>query len=84
MKPFAVKYPDGRRQLGVGLSQEELDRLKDGKPITFDLQSVGVGFWVKEADGSRQFLQPRHSNVVLTLGDTAEEVGRFLQVDLPT
>ena len=84
MKPFAVKYPDGRRELGIGLSEKEIRDLLDGDTtvVRLDLQSVGVGFWMKEADGSRQFIQPRHSNVVLIRGDTTEEVGRFVEASL--
>jgi hypothetical protein len=83
MKAFAVKFPDGRRQLGVGLSEAEIEGLLRGEVVSFDLGSVGVGIWAKEKDGTRQFIQPRHSNVVVIRGDTASDIGSFLNVEIP-
>ena len=47
-----------------------------------DLSSIGVGLWIKEADGSRRFIQPRDSKIVLIAGDTNADIGEFLQVEL--
>jgi hypothetical protein len=82
MKPFAAKFRSGQQALGIGLSEDDLLKMKSGTPVVLDLASVGVGLWVKEADGSRTFLQPRDSNVLVMLGDRPEDIGRVLQVDL--
>ena len=82
MISFAAKLRSGQQFLGLGLSEEDLDKLKSGESIVLDLASVGVGLWIKNADGSRQFLQPRESRVLLMSGDSPEDVGALLQVDL--
>ena len=50
--------------------------------MVIDLSSIGVGIWFREADGSRTFLQPRDSNVLVMCGDEAEDIGELLSVDL--
>ncbi len=82
MKPFAAKLRSGGRILGIGLSEIDLLRIKSGFPVVLDLDSVGVGLWVRQADGSREFLQPRDSNIVISAGDTNEDIGALLQVNL--
>lgn len=83
MIPFAAKLRSGDQILGLGLSTNEILTLKSGGHVEVDLGSVGVGLWIKEADGSRRFIQPRDSKVVVIAGDSAEDVGAFLRVDLP-
>lgn len=51
--------------------------------MILDLRTVGVGFWFKEADGERTFVQPRDSKIVIIPGDTNDEISEFLQVELP-
>ncbi len=41
MIKFTTTTPDGRTLLGLGLSHENLARLKDGKPIRFKGEPVG-------------------------------------------
>jgi hypothetical protein len=84
MISFAAKLRDGQRFLGLGLSDVDLLSLKSGKPVVLDLASCGVGLWVKEADGSRTFLQPRDSNVLLMAADSTEDIGALLKVDMST
>jgi hypothetical protein len=79
---FAAKLRSGQQFLGVGLSSADLLKLKAGEQVVLDLASVGVGLWIKEADGSRTFLQPRDSHVLIMAGDSPEDVGALLQVDL--
>jgi len=79
---FAAKLRNNQQFLGIGLSEIDLSRLRAGQPVILDLSSVGVGLWVRETDGSRTFLQPRESNVLVMAGDSAAEVGELLQVDL--
>jgi hypothetical protein len=79
---FSAKLRSGQQFLGLGLSDEDIARLKVGEPVVLDLSSVGVGLWIKSEDGSRTFLQPRDSNVLVMAGDTAEDVGELLRVDL--
>lgn len=83
MLSFAAKAKTGRYVLGLALSEEDIAALKRGERIEFDLESVNVGLWRKEADGSRTFQQPRDSNVVVIPGDNAADVGEFLGVTLP-
>jgi len=83
MIPFAAKLRDGSQFLGLGLSDLDLLRLKTGEHVIVDLSSIGVGIWIKEADGSRSFIQPRESKVVVIAGDTTDDIGTFLNVDLP-
>jgi len=81
--PFAAKLRSGQQFIGIGLSNEDLERLSDGtEPLVLDLGSIGVGLWVKEADGSRNFLQPRDTKIVLMMGDSKQQIGELLQVDL--
>jgi len=81
--PFAAKLRSGESFLGFGLSQEDFIKLRAGGYIEVDLDSVGVGLWSKGADGSRTFMQPRDSKILLIPGDTNEDIGEFLNVDLP-
>lgn len=81
MISFAAKLRSGQQFLGIGLSDTDLAALKAGEPVMLDLGRVGVGLWNKEADGSRSFLQPRDSHILLIPGDSPEEVGAFLRVD---
>lgn len=82
MISFAAKLRSGQQFLGLGLSDTDLLKLKAGEHIALDLASVGVGLWVKEPDGSRTFLQPRDSHVLIMAGDSPEDIGALLQVDL--
>lgn len=82
MISFAAKLRSGQQFLGLGLSEADLVRLKTGEPVVLDLASVGVGLWVKEADGSRTFLQPRDSHLLVMCGDQPEDIGALLKVDL--
>lgn len=82
MKTFAAKLRSGQRFLGLGLSDVDITRLRSGEPVVVDLSSIGVGIWFREADGSRTFLQPRDSNVLVMCGDEAEDIGELLSVDL--
>jgi len=83
MTPFAFKLRDGSQLLGLGLSDLDLLKLRAEQPLVLDLGAVGVGLWHKEADGTRTFLQPRDSQVVVMLGDTHEDIGNLLKIKLP-
>jgi hypothetical protein len=82
MKPFAVSLQGEKSLLGFGLSAEDLQVLKDGGHVTVHLDSVGVGLWETSPDGGRRFIQPRNSRIVVIVGDSKEEIGRFLKIDL--
>jgi hypothetical protein len=82
MIPFAAKLRSGQQFLGLGLSDQDLLSLKAGKPVVIDLASAGVGLWAQDSDGSRVFLQPRNSRVLVMAGDTQEDIGELLRVDL--
>jgi len=83
MIPFSAKLRDGGSFLGFGLSDNDMMTLKSGGHVVVDLSSIGVGLWTKDDQGARTFLQPRDSKVVLIAGDTKQDVGEFLRVDLP-
>jgi hypothetical protein len=90
MKPFAIKLKDGSNLLGLGLSTEEIERLQlhstagvDLGSAIVDLGSIGVGLWFTESDGSRSFIQPRDSKILLIAGDSKEAIGNFLKLTLP-
>lgn len=83
MKPFAAKLKDGSYLLGLAVSQDEAGDVLNGEKLSVDLGSIGVGIWFKEADGSRTFIQPRDSKVVVLRADSTEEIGAFLNVKLP-
>lgn len=85
MKPFAAKLKDGSHLLGLAVSQDEAEEIlsHNGARLTIDLESAGIGLWFKEADGSRTFIQPRDSKVVLLIANTKEQIGTFLGVKLP-
>jgi hypothetical protein len=82
MRPFVLTLQDGKRVLGVGLSSEDLDRIKAGEWTTVDLGDTGTGFWYSTEEG-REFCQPRNSQVILTLGDSVEEIGKVLGLQMP-
>lgn len=82
MTPFAAKLRNGDSFLGLGLSEVELLRLKSGGHTVVNLDSIGVGLWIKESDGSRRFIQPRDSKIVLIAGDTNADIGEFLRIEL--
>ena len=82
MKPFAATLKSGQTVLGGLIGNDDLMRLKAGQPLALDLSTVGVGLWVKEDDGSRKFIQPRNSFLMVTLGDDAGDIGEALNVDL--
>ncbi len=83
MIKFSAKTGEGREIVGIGLGTEDILRLKSGGHIVLDLESVGVGLWVKGADGSRSFLQPRDSQIVLFPGNNNEDIGELLGVTMP-
>jgi len=80
MISFSIKTKAGREVLGIALGAEDIAHLQKGAKILFDLDSVNVGLWRKEADGSRSFLQPRESQVFLVAGETTEEIGEAIGV----
>jgi hypothetical protein len=82
VKPFSAKLRAGGQILGIGLSEIDILRMRNGEPVVLDLDSCGVGLWIKQSDGSREFLQPRDSTVVICAGDTNEDIGALLQVNL--
>ncbi len=82
MKPFSAKLRSGDRILGVGLSDLEILKMRNGDPVVLDLDSCGVGLWFRKPDGSREFIQPRDSTLVILAGDTNEDIGALLQVNL--
>lgn len=82
MKPFAIKLRSGEQILGIGLSEIDILRMKNGDPAVLDLESCGVGLWIRETDGSRTFLQPRDSQVVVIAGDSNDDIGALLKIDL--
>lgn len=84
MRPFAAKLKTGQQFLGIGLSDADLAGLKAGNPVILDLELVGVGLWVRQTDGSRTFLQPRDSHILIMAGDEAEDIGDLLRVKLPS
>ena len=43
MIKFTATTGDDKRLLGIGLSHTNLERLKEGKPININGQSVGIG-----------------------------------------
>jgi hypothetical protein len=81
--PFAAKLKDGTSFVGFAISDSDLLRIRTGGHVIVDLSSVGVGLWHKDKDGTRSFLQPRDSKIVLIAGDSTEDIGEFLRVDLP-
>lgn len=84
MKPFAVKLRSGEQILGIGLSEIDIMRMRNGDPIVLNLDSCGVGLWVRDEDGSRTFLQPRDSKIVVIAGDTNDDISALLQINLPS
>jgi len=82
VRPFILTLRDGKHVLGVGLSLEDLDRIKNGEWTTVDLGDTGTGLWHSTEEG-REFCSPRNSQVILTLGDSVEEIGRALGVEMP-
>lgn len=83
MIKFSAKTVDGREIVGIGLSTEDIMRIKSGGRIVLDLESAGVGLWAKDKDGGRSFLQPRDSKIVVFAGDSNEDISELLGVDLP-
>lgn len=83
MKPFAVKLKDESHLLGLAVSQVEMGELLEGAKLTIDLSSADVGFWFKDAEGGRTFIQPRDSKIVVIIANTKEDIGSFLGVKLP-
>jgi hypothetical protein len=82
MKPFSAKLRAGGQILGIGLSEIDILKMRNGQPMVLDLESCGVGLWFKGTDGKREFLQPRDSTVVICAGDTNEDIGMLLSVNL--
>ena len=83
MTPFAAKLRSGDSFLGLGLSDHDFRKLRAGGHVEIDLGSIGVGLWSKENDGSRRFIQPHNSKILLIAGDSNEDIGAFLNVELP-
>lgn len=81
---FAIKTTAGREVLGLALSDEDLETVANEGKVVFDLESVGVGFWRREPDGSRVFMQPRDSQVLIFKAETIEEIGEVIGVELPS
>jgi len=82
MVKFTAKTRDGAQIIGFGLSRTNLEKLAKGEPIFFDLDEVKLGFWHQE-NGQREFLQPKNSNVLIMFGETEQDIGRVLGVEMP-
>ena len=84
MIKFAAKSHSGQQVLGIGLGDIDLMKLKLGEPVALSLDSVRVGLWVKNDDGTRSFLQPRDCQVIIFPGDQPEDIGQLLGVKMPS
>jgi hypothetical protein len=62
MVKFTATGQDGRRLLGIGLSAENVRRLRAGKPIHFSALGMGLGDF----------------DVVITYGETEADIAREL------
>ena len=82
MLKYALKLEDGKEVLGFALSDKDIEALQSGKAVVSTLESVGVGLWQIDEDGSRSFVQPRNCKVVLTVANSREQIGALLGVDL--
>jgi hypothetical protein len=51
--------------LGIELSSTDIQTLAEEGAVTIALNSCDVGFWIKDKEGKRQFLQPRDSQIVV-------------------
>jgi hypothetical protein len=82
VKTFVVRLQNNKQILGLGLSSADLDDLKAGKQVVGDLAGTGSGIWYTTEDG-REFCQSRNSHVLLMLGDSPEDIGKNLGVQMP-
>ena len=84
MRRFSAKTQDGRQIVGLALSQAEIDVLVKGEQLVVDLGQAHAGLWTKNAEGGREFTQPRNSYVMLLGKDDQETISDALGVDFPT
>lgn len=80
---FSLKTGEGKEILGLALGGDDIEALRSEGKLVFNLESVGVGLWRKEADGSRTFMQPRDSQMLIFRAETTEEIGEVIGVELP-
>lgn len=81
---FALKTNRGKEVLGIAIDKADIEVLQNGGKLVFDLDSVQVGFWRKELDGSRKFMQPRDSQVLILSADSTEQIGEAIGLELPS
>ncbi len=78
MRPFSSRLKNDKHLLGIELSTTDIQALAEGSSITIDLNSCEVGFWIKNSEGEREFLQPRDSLVVAIQCDSGGDVNKLL------
>lgn len=86
MLKASIKLHNGKQVLVLGLGDTDIQKLKMGEQVLFDLDSVDVGLWYKAGEGAksrRNFLQPRDSRVMLIAGDTPDALGELLGAEMP-
>ena len=79
---LSMTLGDGKEMLSLALSDDDIEALKQGKNIVIRLTDVGIGFWRTGQDGSRSFIQPRDSRVVLLNANSMIETGDSLGLNL--
>lgn len=70
MIKFIGKH-QGRKVLGLGLTQENLDRLADDQPILFDLRKLNPDWDVKVL----LFAKPTYQDILRMLDETTDTSG---------
>jgi len=78
MLPLSSTLKNGKHLLGIELSASDIQTLAEGGSVTIDLNSCDVGFWIKNREGERQFLQPRDSLVVVFQGESGGDINKLL------
>jgi len=84
MRKFSAKTQDGRQIVGLALSPAEISILASGEQLVINLASAHAGLWSKNAEGGREFTQPRNSLVMLIGKDDDETISKCLGVDFPS
>lgn len=83
MMEFAVQTTEGAQIVGVALTAEEIESLKEGdKSVYVDMTKHRMGIWRRKGK-QRLFLQPRKSHIMVIHAENEVQIGERLGVAIP-
>ena len=82
MKEFSVQTKSGHVIIGIGLNNNDINRIKIGEPVIIDLSKTGINFTYRNNDGEQVTAPAELCHLAIIPGDTLHDIGEFLGVSM--